>query len=176
MLKIENTKQPDAVEKIFCQPFEKLKRYPVNGENMEILMKLLLYKNAFDDIPDNEKPFIYQLIEKRIKYCFTYKIEDPRLLIFLSLIAESPGKAVMYLAYLQYWCRKSGAQVLTLEIFCESIFPWGFPSDDDMHKLWDEQKVNRDSSGSDNLLDYATAYQSIQFTELLYDNLPQIEL
>lgn len=177
MLKLSDTKQPDAVEKIVCQPLEKLKRYRMSDDIAEMLVKMMLYKEAFKNIPDDkEKPFIYKLIAKRIECCFTYKIEDPRLILFLAMISETPGKAVMYLAYLQYWCNKSGVQLLDLDTFCERIFPFVFPSDDDLHKLWDSQKVNRDSGGSDNLLDYGTAYQSIQFTELLWENLPTVEL
>lgn len=167
MLTLEDTQKPDAVEKIFCEPFEKLKMHPMSKDVSEILVKLLLYKGAFKELPDKEKPFLYQVIEKRIKYCFTFNIEDPRLILFLAIVAESPGTAVMYMAYIQYWCKKNGVEVLDLDTFCEKIFPWGFPNEDDLHKLWDEQKVNRKGThGSDNLLDYETAYKSIQITKV----------
>lgn len=181
MIKQEETKNPEAVEQFFCKPFGMLKRYPMSDANAEMLMKLLLAKGhikKLTDIPDEGKPFIYQMLEKRIQHCFTFKVEDPRLILFLAMITETPGTAVMYLAFIQYWCKQTGVQMLDLETFCERIFPMGFPSEDDLHKLWDEQKVKREkgNGGSDNLLDYATAYKSIQFSEILWENLPSVEL
>lgn len=166
LLEFETTKQADAVEKIFCVRFSKLKTFPMSDANSEILVKLLLAKNVIKDIAEKEKPWLYQIIEKRIQLCFTFKISDPRLILFIALVAGSPGTAVMYLAYLQYWCKQNNIKELDLDIFCERIFPMGFPCENDLHELWDSQKINRpDSNGSDNLLDYSSAYQSIQFAK-----------
>jgi hypothetical protein len=90
------------------------------------------------------------LIEARLQL-FQYKIEDHRLILFLSLMAQSPGNAVMYLWYLQYWSKKNGfVYSITLENLCE-LFPMGFPSLDDMSKIWDSQKVHLKP---DNLVDH----------------------
>lgn len=120
-------------------------------------------KNQPYDIPEKEKPGMMQLIEKRIKGCLTIEVIDVRLIVFLAYLCETPGKAVMYLAYLQYRCKLKGIKHPTLEQFGE-MMPWGFPSNEDLKKVWDAQKVTRSGAqGSDNLLDYQTAYKSIQF-------------
>jgi hypothetical protein len=66
----------------------------------------------------------------------------------------------MYCWYLQYEAKKRGVDEITFEIFTE-IFAWGFPSEDGLSKLWDEQKVIRKDMGSDNLLDYPKAGLSL---------------
>ena len=141
-----------------------------------MLVKLLLMRGKMPMIPEAQKPFLYKLIEKRLEHCFTYKITDARLLLMMVLICQTPGIAVMYMAYLQYWCKKNFSESIDLDVFCEKIFPWGFPGDDDLHKLWDSQKVEQNGPGSsDNLLDYSMAYQTIQISEIVWDNLPAVE-
>lgn len=167
MLEKEITQREDAIETLFCQPFEKLPRSPMNDELGGMLLRLLFIKDA-QNIPDKEKPFLYQVIEKRIEHCFTFKITDERLLLFLSVLTESPGQAIMYLTYLQYWCKKNDIRELTLDVFCSQIFPWGFPKEDDLRTLWEATKVDRGETlmgGSDNLLDYKTPLLSIQFND-----------
>jgi len=163
MLPNEVTTQPDSIEKYFCIPFEKIQRVPMNEEDTTLLMQLLMAKKGIT-MPENKKPFLMQVIEKRIKHCFQYKIEDMRLLMFLMVITVSPGTAVMYLTYLQYWCKKHNCKELDLEKLCD-IFPMGFPEESELKKIWDGQKVIRDKQkgGSDNLLDYAAAMKSIHF-------------
>jgi hypothetical protein len=71
--------------------------------------------------------------------------------------------AVMYCHYLAYFCKNNNKTHLVFTDFCMHAFPWGFPSEEDLSKLWDEQKVHRDMEqpGTDNLLDYFHASKSI---------------
>lgn len=164
MLKQETINQEDAVEQYFCKPFDVAKRYPLTEENSAFLLELLFKSPAYS-IPDKEKPFLVQVIEKRLQYSFSFKINDARLILFIAIITRTPGTAIMYLVYLQYWCKKNERKEIDLKLFCESIFPWGFPNESDLSKIWDKQKIQRekDYKGSDNLLDYQSAMKSIQF-------------
>lgn len=164
MLKQETINQEDAVEQYFCKPFDVAKRYPLTEENSMFLIDLL-FKNSTFSIPDKDKPFLVQLIEKRLQYSFSFKINDARLILFIAIISRTPGTAIMYLTYLQYWCKKNQRKEIDLKLFCESIFPWGFPSESNLSKIWDNQKLKREKDyfGSDNLIDYQTAIKSIQF-------------
>lgn len=155
---METKIEKNSIEKLICEPFEKLHRFPMNDELSKIMIQLML---SDVNIPEDERPFLYQLIEKRIKHCFSYEINDPKLILFLCILTETPGNAIMYLTYLQYWCKKNDVKELTFHNFCSEIFPVGFPSEDDLQKLWDSQKVN--VGGSDNLLDHQLALESIQF-------------
>ncbi len=166
MLEHEITKQPDAIEVHFCKPFDELKRHSMDSETFKMLAQLLLIpKNG--TFSDDDKPFLVQLIEKRIPGCFTFQINDERLIMFLAVLTETTGSAVMYLTYLQYWCKQKNIKEIDLDIFCQRIFPEGFPSKEDLHALWDKTKVGGkpDGShrGSDNLVDYQSAMKSIHF-------------
>ena len=104
------------------------------------------------------------MIIKRISVQFTYTVSDDRVILLLAHVAQNPGTAVMYLWYLQYYCKKNNVKDIDLTMFCTYIFPMGFPSTSDLKQLWDTQKVNNEKEGfSDNLLDYHIAGKSIQF-------------
>ena len=62
--------------------------------------------------------------------------------------------------YFQFHPDSSAAHWSCFEIFTE-IFAWGFPSEDGLNKVWEEQKVNRKDMSSDNLLDYPKAGLSL---------------
>lgn len=162
MIDIEITNQEDSIEKLFCEPFEKLKPVPMTKENTGLLLKLLLGNKEYK-LPEDEKPFILKVIESRAKSSFTFKLNDQRLSLFMTLLCDSPGAAVMYLTYMQYWCKKNDVKEPDIETLCE-MFPYGFPSNDDLYKAWTNQKIRREGvPGSDNLLDYSKASKSIQF-------------
>ena len=153
---------PNAIEEIVCKKMEKLTTVRMTNELSSILIQLMLVpKDKPFKIPQEEKPFLFQVIEKRIEICFTFKTQDDRLILFLAALSVTPGIAVMYLWYLQYWCSKNDVKEIDLDILCSRIFPNGFFKEEDLSEIWDEQKVK--SEGSDNLLDYQTAGESIQF-------------
>jgi hypothetical protein len=159
MIEFSVTEQPNSIEELFAKKFEQLNKYPMDNETSEIFVKLILSKNSSFEIPESEKPFIYKLLEKRISVVHDYKVDD-RVLLFLSWICKSAGVGVMYCWYLQYESKNRCVNEITFEIFVE-IFPSGFPSEDGLGKLWDEQKVDRKDNLSDNLLDYPNAGLSL---------------
>ena len=156
--------QPDAVEKYFCEDFEKLPRHPMDDFLSKTLIALAYGGESREmTIPEAEKPFLYKLIEKRIRYCFTFSILDERLLLFLTAVAQTPGKAIMYLTYMQYWAKRHKQFVITFDDFCMKIFPHGFPNDEDLHDVWVKQKIK-----NGNLLDFQSAMVSIQFDDVKF--------
>jgi hypothetical protein len=162
---IEN---PTGVEEFFCVPFSDLKLYPMDEEMSRLMITLMFESKKGADslqIPEKEKPFILKLVEGALKTRFTFTINDNGLVFFIAIQSKNAGTAIMYLAYLQYRCKKLNKRNLDWELFT-SIFPNGFPNETDLHNIWDAQKVKRhntDSFGSDNLLDYQSAMKSIQF-------------
>jgi hypothetical protein len=156
MIDFNLTEQPNSIEELFAKQFEQSTKYPMDNETSEIFVKLILSKNSQFEIPDNEKPFLYQLIEKRISVVHDYKVDD-RVLLFLSWICKSAGEAVMYCWFLQQESKKRNVELITFEIF-SNIFGSGFPSSEGLHKIWLAQKINCNSMfSSDNLLDYPKA-------------------
>ena len=157
------TKQENAVEKYFCEPFDKAQGVPMSNEIKEVLMQLLMAKEI-RELPEQKKPFLIKVIEGRLKTSFSFSIKDRRLILFIATISQTPGTAIMYLTYLQYWCKKNETEEIDLDEF-RKIFTMGFPSKKDLEKIWDGQKVLREKEGSDNLLDYQSAMLSIHFLQ-----------
>lgn len=173
MLENKEKNNPEAIEIFFCKEFEKMKSLPLSVENFGFLYTLGTLNQEqlqnLRNIPEAEKPFIIKLIEKRVEVCFDYTIElDPRVKFIVATLGESPGKAVMLLTYIQYKCFKLKIKDLTYEDLMMKIFPIGVPSDEDLNKLWNMQKIDNSIRiglipGSDNLLDYPDALKSIRF-------------
>lgn len=149
MLDEKVIKESDAIEKHFVSDFAKLKRIPMKNELAEIMIKLIMGKDKF--IPENEKPFSLKIIEKRLEYIFTIKI-DQATKLFLCCLAQTPAILVMYLTYLQYWGKNNNIEKISFTVFCSDIFPFGFPEDKDLMNLWDKIKVKTEK-GTLNLLD-----------------------
>ena len=159
MLDISVTEQDNSIEELFAKEFEKTEKHPMDEFTYEMLVRLSLSRNRSNSIPEGEKPFLYILMEKRISVIHDFEL-DERTLVFLCCICKSAGVCVMYIWYLQYESKKRNMKQISLEYFCE-IFPMGFPSDDDLHRLWVSIKVSSKGLGSDNLLDYPQAGKSL---------------
>jgi hypothetical protein len=140
-----------SIETIVCEPMSKLQKQPLNAQQTNILMGLSLF--AIQDeplaIPEDKKPFIFQLIEKRLQL-FTYTLDDLSIAWLTSFIA-SPGTAVLYMWYLQYMAKKLNKVNLTLDDLCLHIFPNGIFNEEDLSKIWRAQKV---ALSPDNLVDH----------------------
>lgn len=158
--------EPDAIEKFICEPMAALKQKPLDKDASELLIMLCLSSGKFEP-PQAEKPFLYQVIESRVEHCFTYKIPDKRAILFLSIFSERVGVIIMYLTYLQYWCKKNNVKEIDLDTLTMRVFPNGIYDEKDLHTIWQSQKVKNPSVGrevmSDNLIDYASALKSILF-------------
>ena len=141
MIDFSVTEQPNSIEELFAKKFEQLNKYPMDNETSDIFVKLILSKNSGFKVPEEEKPFLYKLLEKRILLIHDYEVDD-RVILFLCCICKSAGIGVMYCWYLQYESRKRGIDKISFEIFAE-IFGSGFPSDDGLQKTWENQKVKR---------------------------------
>lgn len=163
MLDYEKTKEPNAIKEIVTDKIAKLQTRELDDAGMVFLLELLMNKEGNYKIPENEKPVLYRIIEQRVENCFTYTLNDSRLLIYLCYLSESAGNAIMYLWYLQAHCSNKETSSVNLDEFCLNVFPWGYPTKEDLQKIWDGQKVRRpeNSFGSDNLIDYLSAGMSI---------------
>ena len=159
MLDISVIEQPNSIEELFAKEFEKTNKQPMDDFTTEMLVKLSLSKSSPYKLPEEEKPFLYKLMEKRISVVHDFELDD-RTLLFLCCICKSADVCVMYIWYLQYESKKRNMKQISFEDFC-LIFPVGFPSEEDLSLLWVKQKVYTKGLGSDNLLDYPQAGKSL---------------
>lgn len=165
MLKSEVTKQADALERYLCQALDKCQRHPMNDDESEIMIRLLFAPDEeFGSQEDVMKIWQYQALIKRAEHCLTATF-DKRVLFFIMMLPEGAiGTSIMYLYYIQYLAKKKNIKHVSFNVFCEHLFPMGFISNDDLHKVWDACKVSaKEAGGTDNLIDYSEAAKSIQF-------------
>ena len=157
--------EKDSIEKIVCEAMDKLDRVPVSKKNMELLSRLSMLQGRQLNIPKEERPFKYLEIANRIEHCLTAKLEDDKLILFLSAISISVDEAIMYLYYIQWRCKKNNERHLTLEGLGMRIFPKGFFRSEDLNKIWRKQKTTTTTTnlGTDNMIDVPYCSESIQF-------------
>lgn len=148
-------------------------------EEMRIMMHMMLSKDPELSSDINEldkeseaykqlKPLIngfqMQIFLKRLEHVAEMKISLGAFII-LAQHFDSPGIAVMYAYYLFHKLPKNcfiGVNEITM-----TAFPFGFFSDEQLAKMWDEQKVRPDDGldeyhclgAHDNLLDYVEFWE-----------------
>lgn len=152
------TYEPNQIE-IIISKLDDHKCRPMTIEETKIMVSLMFSKSTSPIVPEKKLPFMVQLIKKRIEHCFTFKMDFDSIL-FLSFLSETPGIAVIYLWYLQYWCKTNEIREITFDVFVTKIFPWGFFKKESLHSIWEEQKVD---DSPDNMFDHANAGKSLQF-------------
>lgn len=169
MLEYEKTKEENSVEIYFCEPLSKKKPQKMNDELSDIFISFSISDEKNIDV-DKARKMIWQFsaLEKRMEF-MSYKA-DNRVKVFIVMLDDGAiDKVIMYTYYMQYLCKKHNVKHITWEIFGTKFFPDGFFSDEDLHSVWDGQKISRRTndgkinSGSDNLLDYGIASKSLIF-------------
>jgi hypothetical protein len=153
----------NAIEEVIYDFLKDCELVKMSNEVSELYMLIgLMSKDV--KLSTEEKPFVFQIMEKRVEHCFTFKFTDERALLAISIWAESAGVGIIYLWYIQAWCFKNDVREVDFETLGLRIFPKGIFSEKDLKSVWDIQKVKTNSmSESDNLIDYNIAGLSIQF-------------
>jgi hypothetical protein len=155
---------------------------PMDNEEMMVFMKLLLSKDEAigtdiyeldksSEIFKHFKPllegFQMQVFLSRLRHMTTLKIS---LGAFIAIAQHllSAGSAVMHVYYLQSKLPEN--TFITLDVVSRELFPMGFFSEEQLNRIWEEQKTNRDETegmscvGShDNLLDYAECWDLSEY-------------
>jgi hypothetical protein len=158
------TEDPSSIETIFCEGLKKEKTIPLSEEQMKMLLSLLVMdeeesQKLYDEL--TKEFFMIKIFEDRLKA--TGRELNKAGLAFVSLCCTTPGEAVMYAYYIaSQMKRKELGQKIDLQTLCMEIFPFGIFSRESLEKAWDGQKIERES-GSDNLLDYAKASESLTY-------------
>lgn len=86
-----------------------------------------------------QEMFLVQVISKRAEYLGLPM--TPGLIAFLTLLAGSPGTAVMFLTVLKYNQLATGTTETYGMAALGKLFPMGFPNKEKLGELWDLQKL-----------------------------------
>ena len=168
MLDFSYTKKETAIEELLYDFLKNRCREEMSEDVCETYLTIgMTPKNL--QIPNTEKPILFQIIEKRVEHCFTFRFTDQRAILAVCIWAESAGSAIMYLWYIQAWCFKNNVKEVDFETLGMKIFPMGTFSEKDLSEVWKNQKVKPDdkkNSYESNLIDFNQAGSSIQFKNL----------
>jgi hypothetical protein len=140
---------------------------PMTEDETQLLVNLIVSEKAgkpsiLEDIEDNAIPLPVQILRRSIGKRFTFEPNN-NLILLMGVLGETPGGAIMYATYLQWYAKSINKKDLNIEDFCNA-FPLGLPTSQSMNELWNGQKIVRETKvDSDNLIDYANANKSIQF-------------
>ncbi len=165
MLNREITLQPDAIEKYICVPISKAKQHQMTKDVSEMFISFTMMDKSSIDIDNNMdrdmvndkggKFWVYVALKKRVEACLTAKF-NVKVLVFLMFLYESIGTCILMAYYMQYRATKRKLSEISIREMAE-MFPNGFPSREDLHKIWDDSKI----VDGGNLIDFGTAGSSI---------------
>jgi len=158
MLENKIKDEPRAIEEHFCLEFDKLGREPMSKEVGGMLMQLLMVEaNNLDTPFEDDVPWQIKAVKKRAEV-FNLKISNTAIVFITAVSDGNIGNMIMYVVYLKYLSNKYNIDEVTVTEIASTLFPMGFPSEEDMHMLWDKQKI---SGSPDNLIDYPSAGETI---------------
>ena len=148
----------------WCEKFKAACKNPMSDKQANLLFTVLLNREKIDEDEKfkeeiDKLPSYATVMMKRIEVGpFTYTLSNSAL-IFLDSLVDNFGTITMVCAYLQYVSHRIGKTELGIKEIGIDAFPFGFPSEEDLQKLWDEQKIDRTP---DNALDYKGIYKPLK--------------
>lgn len=164
---------PTAVEE-WAKEFERCKKRQLTKEEVNMVISA-----TFNEEQINKDQEVLDLLEgkpqaamatvlyKRINSICSYKI-TPTVALLSEMVVKNFGSSTMLCAFMQYKAHQLGVKIIGVDIFCRDIIPWGIPTDEELQRLWDLQKLdpkllkNRKSMFEpSNGLDYKITYESI---------------
>lgn len=102
---------------------------------------------------------IGEIFYHRLQVAGPVEITMP-LALFLCFMSDGiPGEAVMW-AYTmnRMYLRKGSLSMLTIGDL-SNAFPWGFPDENERHRLWDAQKGHEHGENCDNMVDQKLTWE-----------------
>lgn len=152
-MKEEILPKDNSIENFWNQNIDLVKTEPMSKDITKYLMTLIISSNISES--ELEKDFIYKIITKRCKVLLLNL--SPKVKALLSILCDgNPGNSTIYLSYLRFKLKGFGNEV-TISKICESIFPWGFLTDESLNNIWKAQKLDNHN----NLFDYFDSYKSL---------------
>jgi hypothetical protein len=140
----------------WCDSFLQAKTMPMSREQTEVFLSLIMMEQKRAPMPEEALGFQYKVAAKRAA-ALGLDI-NPYALMMICILSNSVGNVVMYVTALtRYYHRVK--QPIDTRLLAEA-FPVGFPTSDELHRLWDEQKGGYLDQRFDNLLDWCLLINS----------------
>lgn len=136
----------------WASEFMKLKQHPMSDQMTKVFLTCSMNEQV-ETFPGEELElsFQYRMAEIRAKSIDLQMTKAVK--TFLSALCTSPGEVVMYLYAMKYCALYEKIDIVDMNAF-SSMFKWGYPSQEDLSKIWDQQKgFKLGLKKVDNLLD-----------------------
>lgn len=157
---------PDGVEKwaewLDSQP----KKTPMTEEQSRIFIACCMNEDAIETDPKaisivKSRSFTPESVfYNRVQSYHSYTISIAAAM-FMATLIDKPGVSTIYANYIQYKAFKAGIKKVGLQDIA-LMMPFGVFSKDTLTQAWDRQKYRGDHPGSDNMLDYRAAQETIE--------------
>lgn len=122
--------------KQWCENFEALPRKEMSEDLTKSLMVLCISGLDTDGLFAEDEMFLAKVAKKRCEY-LGVNISN-RLAVLINLICQNPAEAVMYSHFLKY--KQEEGVDISFESFVGTIFPYGFPDNENLQLMWQAQK------------------------------------
>lgn len=129
---------------------------PLSNEETKAFLFLTMNENKFESdhefLDYMEHNRMVSLVTKRIS-CFHSFMITRSATVFIAMISDTPGIAVMLLNFIQYKTNEFDIHKVDMEFLSMGrLFGYGLFSKEDLNEAWDAQKWP--GHISDNILDY----------------------
>lgn len=128
-------------------------------EESMVMISLIQMQQDLPPLDGEDKPpLAYQIADERL--AFHNVPVERRVLLMIASLCDRPGTVVLYCAAVKAIAMKVLAgegKPVTFSHFIEA-FPMGFPTEEELHRIWEAQKVHDDQPG-DNWIDRPAAWR-----------------
>ena len=142
MLDQKELENPKAIEQHIVEKIRASEFVEFDVLQADIFFRIASVPNPIVEFEELEKTFEFKIIQSQLSG-FQYTIKDYKVYLFLMIIVDTPGKTILILLYLQWFCKKHNLDEITFDtIIRPDLFGMGIPSKEVLSEIWKGQKVN----------------------------------
>lgn len=115
----------------------------MTDDTSKMFLTCLMMQKAREELPGEfTQGFSYQVLSKRLAYHGVPA--TPYAMAFFCAQAINVGTLILYATVLKVLSERNGGQEVTIDDIAKA-FPWGFPTEEEVHRIWEAQKVGRNN-------------------------------
>lgn len=127
---------------------------PLTENETKSLLSLIMFDQVKEPLPPEIKEmFMYQVCHQRLE-AFGVPVHEI-VPAYITILSDRPGIAVLYAAAIKAIYEQNKREVNLNDMI--NAFPWGVPTEEELHKIWDGQKCH--DRQPDNWLDHGEAWR-----------------
>lgn len=149
----------NELEAQVLKPMSLLKQHSMKDWQSEAMMAVTLanMRGGVDELEEEVKKmsWAYSALIKR-QSLLSISIDKAVSIFIVMMTQGNIGLSILYSYYLQYWAKKNGYSMVIWNLFTMTIFPNGYPEEEELIKIMRKAKVDNMQ-----LMDHSGACESI---------------